>query len=313
MSSNMELAIEFANKVRAQLRHLSSEQIADLTDGLEADIASSLDDGAEIGSAEKYASDLLSAAGLEVTDVISSQSELKRRVEESLRTTTEYVQRLTSGLAPAWWIFRAWVLTQIVGAIVSDSESTRPLLSQWGEMPFLGVVILLVFLVLSIRYGKASQPKFKWLHAVVTVVLIPAGGIYLLEESGQSQVMSTVQQNSSPACEVVDIPNLVGLKVGDARKALQAAGWLPFHYFDQDAMVTLNLVPDGVDVLQQSPSSGSHVLCGNDSVEIVVDLRAQITKPTVLMPGDENVPTTMPNETTTTTAVRPNATTTTKP
>ena len=44
MSTNMETAIEFANKVRAELGHLTSEQIADLTDGLEADIASSLDE-----------------------------------------------------------------------------------------------------------------------------------------------------------------------------------------------------------------------------------------------------------------------------
>ena len=64
MSTNMETAIEFANKVRAELSHLTSEQVADLTDGLEADIASSLDDGADIGSAKKYATDLLAAAGM---------------------------------------------------------------------------------------------------------------------------------------------------------------------------------------------------------------------------------------------------------
>jgi hypothetical protein len=108
----MELAIEFANKVRAQLHHLTSEQIADLTDGLEADIASSLDDGAEIGSAEKYASDLLSAAGLPNEHVLLDKpNPWSNRIESGI----SFIKKSTSGLAPAWWVFRAWVLTQILG------------------------------------------------------------------------------------------------------------------------------------------------------------------------------------------------------
>ena len=59
MTDPSNIAATYAERVRRELRHLPVETVADLTDGLESDIASSLADGAALPSADEYATDLL--------------------------------------------------------------------------------------------------------------------------------------------------------------------------------------------------------------------------------------------------------------
>ena len=65
MTDPSNIAATYAERVRRELRHLPVETVADLTDGLESDIASSLADGAALPSADEYAADLLRGAGME--------------------------------------------------------------------------------------------------------------------------------------------------------------------------------------------------------------------------------------------------------
>ena len=56
---------DFATAVRRSLADLDAEDLSDLTDGLEADLADKLADGAELGDPAAYAAELRAAAGLE--------------------------------------------------------------------------------------------------------------------------------------------------------------------------------------------------------------------------------------------------------
>ena len=69
ISHHMKAAAVFAESVRRELRHLPAEVVADLTDGLESDIASSLLDGVVLANPSGYANDLLRGAGLAVEKI----------------------------------------------------------------------------------------------------------------------------------------------------------------------------------------------------------------------------------------------------
>ena len=56
----------FAAEVRAAMSHLSVEQIAHLTEGLEANVKASVDDGRGLPDVETYVKELLSGAGLDI-------------------------------------------------------------------------------------------------------------------------------------------------------------------------------------------------------------------------------------------------------
>ena len=58
----------FAAEVRAALSHLSVEQIAHLTEGLEANVKASVDDGRGLPDVETYVKELLSGAGLDIDE-----------------------------------------------------------------------------------------------------------------------------------------------------------------------------------------------------------------------------------------------------
>jgi hypothetical protein len=58
----------FAAEVRAALSYLSVEQIAHLTEGLEANVKASVDDGGGLPDVETYVKELLSGAGLDIDE-----------------------------------------------------------------------------------------------------------------------------------------------------------------------------------------------------------------------------------------------------
>lgn len=307
----METAIEFANKVRAELSHLTSEQVADLTDGLEADIASSLDDGADIGSAEKYATDLLAAAGM------------TKGVEVVLNAVDVFINKARrwfvsiSDLEPAWWIFRAWVATQLIGWLLFREQSSSPGYLEWRNMQWGGVVVLGVMLYGSVRIGRAKPTKWKTALSISHVVLAVAGLAFMFVsprgESGTIGYLNPPPGQSS--CQFVSVPDVVGLSIADAKSILTSMG-MAGTIFDQDAMTTLAQVPDDVIVLQQDPLAGNQV-CRMSEIQYMIDLVVDLAAPMVTtLPSDITTTTTvLPPErsSTTTTSVKPKATTTTSP
>jgi hypothetical protein len=313
MPTNMETAIEFANKVRTELSHLTSEQIADLTDGLEADIASSLDDGADIGSAEKYATDLLAAAGM------------SKGVEVVPNPVDVFINKIRrwslsiSDLEPAWWIFRAWVITQLIGWLLLRDQSSSPGYLEWRYWEWGGVVVLGVMLYMSVRIGRSKPTKWKIVISISHVVLAVAGLAFMfVPPSGETAYLEPLPGQT--LCTQVPAPDLVGLSVADPNALLSGMG-MGWTFFDQDAMVQLDSVPQEVLVIQQNPEPGVKT-CQVYAVQLIVDLarpRATdlppglTTPPTVLPPEPVYTiaTTTIPKKSVTTTI--PKATTTTTP
>lgn len=306
----METAIEFANKVRVELGHLTSEQIADLTDGLEADIASSLDDGADIGSAEKYATDLLAAAGMSKDiDVVPNA------VDVFIKKVRRWFVSI-SDLEPAWWIFRAWVATQLIGWLLFRDQSSSPGYLEWRNMQWGGVLVLGMMLYVSVRIGRAKPTKWEKVVSVSHVVLAVAGLAFMFVgprgEPGPIGYVNPLQGQS--LCEYVLVADVVGLPIADAKAVLAGMG-MAGTIFDQDAMVKLAQVPDDVIVIQQDPLGGGPV-CRVNEVQYMVDLVVDLAAPMATTSLPLQITTTvLPQEpdTTTTTTTTPKATTTTSP
>jgi hypothetical protein len=306
----MDTAIEFANKVRVELSHLTTEQIADLTDGLEADIASSLDDGADIGSAEKYATDLLAAAGMS-KDVEVVPNAVDVFINKARRWFVSI-----SDLEPAWWIFRAWVATQLIGWLLFRDQTSSPGYLEWRNMQWGGVVVLGVVLYVSVRIGRAKPTKWKTALSISHVVLAVAGLAFMFV-SPRGESLSIGYLNPPPgqsSCQFVSVPDVVGLPIAEAKSILTSMG-MAGSIFDQDAMTTLTQVPDDVIVLQQDPLAGNQV-CRMSEIQYMIDLVVDLAAPmvTTSLPL-QTTPTVLPPEpgATTTTSVKPKATTTTSP
>ncbi len=303
MLSNMEIAIEFANKVRAELRHLSSEEIADLTDGLEADIASSLDDGADIGTAEKYANDLLSAAGFAKPSEANQVSDSMRRTLISLKKATETIAEL----APAWWVFRAWVATQLIGFFLWHEPTGSPAFYEWNNRPFAGFVLFVVLTVLSIRVGRMSVEKLKPVlllsHVALSIGAMcmmfwsPRTHGWFMYSSDGPFPTTTVGSNFNN-CPIVKVPDVMNMRVVDAKYALDKVN-LGYYYFDENIGRRANVDPDEI-VVSQTPTSADY-LCIGYEVQL-----------TVQKPGSP-MPTSLPQEIGTTTTLKPKTTTTTVP
>ena len=306
----METAIEFANKVRVELSHLTSEQIADLTDGLEADIASSLDDGADIGSAKKYATDLLAAAGMSKEIDVAPNA-----VDVFINKVRRWFVSI-SDLEPAWWIFRAWVATQLIGWLLFRDQSSSPGYLEWRNMQWGGIVVLGVMLYVSVRIGRAKPTKWKKLLSISHIVLAVAGLAFMFVsprgESGTIGYLNPPPGQSS--CQFVSVPDVVGLSIAEAKSILASMG-MAGTIFDQDAMTTLAQVPNDVIVLQQDPLAGNQV-CRMSEIQYMIDLVVDLAAPmvTTSLPL-QTTPTVLPedSEATTTTSVKPKATTTTSP
>lgn len=288
MSSNMEIAIEFANKVRAQLRHLSSEQIADLTDGLEADIASSLDDGAEIGSAEKYASDLLSAAGL------SKNEEERSKMFDSLSKKIVQWSKSIADLAPAWWVFRAWIATQLIGYLLFREETGSPAFYEWNNRPFIGFVLLVVLITLSVRVGRMSVQKLKPV-ILLSHVALSFGAICIMfwsprdhnwfNFSNGGPYPTTPASSGFNNCPIVKVPFVVNMRVVDAQFMLDKVN-LGYYFFDENMGRRANADPDEI-VVSQTPTDADYLCFG-------YDVQLTVQKPEIV------ATTTMPNATATT-------------
>ena len=318
MSTNMETAIEFANKVRVELGHLTSEQIADLTDGLEADIASSLDDGADIGSAKKYATDLLAAAGMSKDIDVAPNA-----VDVFINKVRRWFVAI-SDLEPAWWIFRAWVATQLIGWLLFRDQSSSPGYLEWRNMQWGGIVVLGVTLYVSVRIGRAKPTKWKTALSISHVVLAVAGLAFMFV-SPRGESLSIGYLNPPPgqsSCQFVSVPDVVGLSIADAKSVLTSMGMAEF-IFDQDAMTTLANVPDDVIVLQQDPLAGGQVCRMSEiqyMIDLVVDLAApMMTTTTAVLTQELSTTTLQPRSTLTTIPKKavsttiPKATTTTSP
>ena len=190
----------YAAAVRRALVGLSPEQVEDLTDGLEANLAEALADESaagrgldpvtRFGTPEEYAAELGAAAGLGPVE----GGRRRRRIPDDLRhpvralrwfgsTLLEWlrghpwwrpVEGFLVSLRPAWWVLRGWVVWQLTKPFVAWDDDG------WMPRGFAGFVALGVLVVASVQWGRGRwRLPGRWqrlpvlVSAVAAVAVIP--------------------------------------------------------------------------------------------------------------------------------------------
>jgi hypothetical protein len=188
---------EYAASVRRHLADLPADQVDDLTDGLEADLADALADAAaddgdhpdlvrRFGAPADYALELRSAAGLPEPGPVAPAARPSdlRRLVTAVRGRARLagaaldrqpwwpaVRDFLVVLRPVWWVLRAWSIYQVL-MIVSAGRSS------W--VPYdLGTVLLFTALaVVSVQWGRGywlprRLGRLPVAAGVVAVLLLP--------------------------------------------------------------------------------------------------------------------------------------------
>lgn len=259
--------VEFARGVRIALDDLPADEVEDLTDGLEADLAESYaeDLRRELPDPIAYAEELRNAAGLPRREV-STRSGIGQSlggVIDSIRLRREGlasnirqssvgagVLDLMVELRPVWWILRAWVAFQLVGIFFGFVGPTFPSdLAQWA--------LLGIFALISVQWGRD-----RWLPArgvsglilfgnvIAAIALLPtAQHAYDASQSpirteyvdqGFNEPLQGVMLNGKP------VTNIFGY--GPDGKQL-----LNVQLFDQDGHPLATSVPGGNGCLENTP------------------------------------------------------------
>ena len=239
ISDHLKVAAVFAESVRRELRHLPADAVADLTDGLESDIASSLLDGVKLADPAEYATDLLRGAGLSIDKQSTGGRSVVSENYDRVLAVFAKAKTFTTGLAPAWWLTRAWVLTQVLGWVLNDSDDTRVLVGQWGEEKILGVVVFVAVLYLSVVLGRREVKKSR-LRNVITLSVVVAGAFLTTGQyqPGSNQGLSYSAARITLPCNLV--PNFVGLSVMEM-KNMQESGVVSYaiDYYDKETTANM--------------------------------------------------------------------------
>ena len=198
----------YAAQVRAALADLGQEQVDDLTDGLEANLADALaDDGRahrgslvdEFGTPEAYAAELRAAAGLAPAGhqgrtegafrsaLLAPWRETRdagRTALARLRGTRWFpgVEDLLVALRPAWWVLRGWALAHLVLTMIGAEPYPFWVPSSSG-----GWVLMILAIVASAQWGRGewrAGPRWDRVLEVLSRVLALAALILVLTLPG---------------------------------------------------------------------------------------------------------------------------------
>ena len=164
--------IAFAAAVRAALADLPADEVEELTDGLEADLAEAYaeDLARELPDPAAYANELRGAAGLP-TPVTQRGSRLRSVVEPFAEMVGDLDRNLRRSpamaavldflvtLRPAWWIVRGWAAYQCVGAFFGFEGDLLPSGAYW--------LVLAVLVGGSVFVGLRQWPG--WVRVLIGV------------------------------------------------------------------------------------------------------------------------------------------------
>ncbi len=163
----------FAQGVRAALADLPADEVDDLTEGLEADLAEAYaeDLQRELPDPSAYAAELRLAAGLPVRS--KSKAGILSAIGESLGDTRRDIgiaigrNPTLSGIAdflvtlrPVWWVLRAWLALWLVAAFFGSEEGYWFGGTGW-------FFVLPVFVAISVQWGRGQ-----WSAKRITPVIL---------------------------------------------------------------------------------------------------------------------------------------------
>lgn len=246
----------FAAAVRAALADLPPEEVEELTEGLEADLAEAYaeDLARELPDPDGYAAELRRAAGLPSPE---RRSDPLRRTAEDLRSrlrdlnlslrsspAMDAVLDFLVSLRPAWWLVRGWAAYQIVGVLFGVTGDLMP-----GSLVLW--VLLGVMVAGSVVVGLRGWPA--WMRG-----LIVAGNAFavIVTLSVLSQVPTRADLDAawfeSSTAEMPYVGDAGGLMTTDGRQvtnifAYDATG-APVsgvQLFDQDGRPLTTSAPGG--------------------------------------------------------------------
>lgn len=183
----------FAAAVRSHLDDLPVDEVDDLLDGLEADLADQASEAGEeftIPDAATYAAELRAAAGLPErgSAVSKKRVPLVQQVKTGSRELHDLVRANPAGawlldlfvaLRPVWWVLRAVVLYLLIAPVLifngntSDGFLSRALTAA----NFPGLVVFLGILLLSIQWGRGRWIPGRPLRILRTIVNVLAVAI----------------------------------------------------------------------------------------------------------------------------------------
>lgn len=210
---------DFVEQVRARLADLTVDERAELTDGLEADLAEQVAErgSSVLGDPATYAAELRAAAGFSpVMGKVREKRELSAAIHAALDSAHDHWNRLLDALPgaprpfleslrPAWWVLRAvvaWLLAQASG------------------YPFFALdpkwfAVLAVFVVLSVQLGRGAWGTGELVRrsvlARLALVVLNGFAVVALPVSFAHAEDSLVQENAWQYQDEVHEPGVLGL------------------------------------------------------------------------------------------------------
>ena len=175
----------FAQGVRTALADLPGDEVDDLTDGLEADLAEAYaeDLQRELPDPTEYAAELRLAAGLPVRAKVKGGTfaAVADSLRDSRRDMGAAIRRnpALSGLAdflitlrPVWWVLRAWLATWLVASVFGGQQGYWFSGTGW-------FFVLAAFATISVQWGrglwrgKGAGPLLVLGNVFAAIVLLP--------------------------------------------------------------------------------------------------------------------------------------------
>ena len=253
---------DFARAVRAALADLPADEVEDLTDGLEADLAERAadQDSPDFGDPVAYANELRSAAGLPPRSThrpSSARSVLGSAWADlvgGLRELEKHplMARLAAffvAIRPLWWAFRAWVFYGVACWALNVSALSFNL----GT-----IALFLACLVLSVQLGRGKLQPRAWMRTTffaLNVVLVLTVPIALLATSFafNSQVSNAFADGLNQSTNSGDGLTYNGRQISNIF-AYDSSGkpLTDVQLFDQEGK-PLNTVPDSSVLVASGP------------------------------------------------------------
>jgi hypothetical protein len=213
----------YATAVRRQLVGLSAEQVEDLTDGLEADLADALADplatpreaadGADLtarfGSPAAYAQELRAAAGLPDAGAPPKRRRMRNLltapVRTGARTARDVLDRLRQRpwwppveeflvtLTPAVWLVRGWLVAQVVSVVLRTLVPDGRSRIVWLPTTFMDWLLLVGLCVVSVQWGRGHWQGSRWSRrarlAATVVAVVAALPVFVSNAAHDAQVV----------------------------------------------------------------------------------------------------------------------------